>query len=370
MQQEKGSIPVVRLTTQSGMDLVVGALTAGQIAEHHVIARRDSRTKTGYQREVSPSRVNQLMKALRNERVDLPTSILINLREFEVDRHLRSEGGQLYLVLGPGDQLHVVDGQHRVESLRRLVEEDPARWTGFKIPFVAMLGTPEMGEVKQFYVVNSTAKSVRTDLALDLLKQRAEQEHGLMEDLIETGQVWKVKCQELAELLRETEVWRHRIRFPGDAPGATTIRSTGIVNSLRPLVTTAYFGAHSSENQIRMLVGYWRGIKQVIPEIFDDPGDYVMQKSTGVMVMHTLLVNVIEYLRSAGLSVIEPDGYAKALEGALLRLEGDTAEGEPVSGSDFWLAGSSGAAGSYSSNAGKRVLVAKLRSMLPAMEIE
>ena len=28
--------------------------------------------------------------------------------------------------------------------------------------------------MEQFYVVNSTAKSVRTDLAYDLLKQRAE----------------------------------------------------------------------------------------------------------------------------------------------------------------------------------------------------
>ena len=42
------------------------------------------------------------------------------------------------------------------------------------IPFVCVLGASEREEMEQFYVVNSTAKSVRTDLAYDLLKQRAE----------------------------------------------------------------------------------------------------------------------------------------------------------------------------------------------------
>jgi hypothetical protein len=34
-----------------------------------------------------------------------------------------------------------------------------------------MIGAGELEEMRQFYVVNSTAKSVRTDLVLDLLKQ-------------------------------------------------------------------------------------------------------------------------------------------------------------------------------------------------------
>ena len=41
-----------------------------------------------------------------------------------------------------------------------------------------MIGADETEEMTQFYVINSTAKSVRTDLALDLLKQRAENDPG------------------------------------------------------------------------------------------------------------------------------------------------------------------------------------------------
>jgi hypothetical protein len=43
-------------------------------------------------------------------------------------------------------------------------------------------------EMRQFYVVNSTAKSVRTDLALDLLKQQYDRDGRVMEQTIETSQ--------------------------------------------------------------------------------------------------------------------------------------------------------------------------------------
>jgi hypothetical protein len=49
---------------------------------------------------------------------------------------------------------------------------------------------------------------------------------------------------------------------------------------------------------------------------------------------------------------------------------GDACALRIVRGADFWLAGAEGAAGSYSSNAGQRVLTAKLRGALPAIEVE
>ena len=64
------------------------------------------------------------------------------------------------------------------------------------------------------------------------------------------------------------------------------------------------------------------------------------------------------------------DSYADALREALTNLEGDTSSGGVARGAEFWLGGGEGAAGSYSSNAGRRVLVAKLRSSLPEIEVE
>jgi len=364
-------LTVVKTATRSGTPMVTGVITAGSLVDCYTVPRRDARTKNGYQREISTSRVNRLMKDLKLGRVDLPTSILVNLRNYDPIEHLVAGPDGVHVLRLNGDQLHVVDGQHRVEALARLVREDPARWSDFELPFVSMLGASEKEEIRQFYVVNSTAKSVRTDLALDLLKQRAESEPGVMDSLIESGETWKVKGQQLVEDLEKTSrLWKGKIRFPGEGPGGTVIGSAGFVNSLKPVLTTPYFGSITTANQVKILDAYWEGIRQVIPDVFTEPSEYVIQKSTGTMIMHGLLISVLEYIRSTGRSVIEPEPYADALGEALLNLEGDTSSGGVVRGTDFWLAGGEGAAGSYSSNAGRRVLTAKLRASLPEIEVE
>jgi len=367
---KRDDLPVVKTATRSGTPMVTGVIPAGTLVDRYVIPRRNARNKTGYQREISTSRVNKLMKDLRSKRVDLPTSILVNLRNYDPIEHLIDTDDGLRFRLAD-EKLHVVDGQHRVEALARLVEEEPGKWSDFELPFVSMLGASEREEIRQFYVVNSTAKSVRTDLALDLLKQRAESEPGVLDALIETGETWKVKGQQLVEDLEKTSpLWKGRVRFPGDASAGTVIGSAGLVSSLKPLLVTPYFGSITTANQVKVLTAFWEGVQLVIPEVFTEPSEYVIQKSTGVQIMHGLLVSVLEYVRSTGRSVIEAPPYCDAMQEALLELEGDTSNGDVVRGADFWLAGGEGAAGSYSSNAGRRVLTAKLRGALPAIEVE
>lgn len=361
---------VILTKTATGQEMAVGVINAGALVDRYVIPRRDSRNKTGYQREVSVTRVNKLMKDLRSRRVDIPTSVLVNLRTFDRARNLE-QNGTAKLVLEDGDRLHIVDGQHRVEALVRLAEEDPDKWSGYDIPLVCLLGADERDEIRQFYVVNSTAKSVRTDLALDLLKQRAENEPGVMEALIESGETWKVQGQQLVEELEKTSrLWKGRVRFPGDAAAGSTIGSSGLVGSLKGLLSTPYFGSISEANQIAILNAYWEGIYQTIPEAFAEPTEYSLQKSVGVQILHGTLVAVLEYIRSKGDSVLDATSYQRAMEEALLNIEGDNSNGEVVRGADFWLAGREGAAGSYSSNAGRRVLGAKLKTLLPAIEVE
>lgn len=371
VETDSPEIPVQYASARSSKwtPKVAGMIPASDVWSRYVIPQRDHRSRTGYQRELSTSRVNRLVKELREDRVDLPTSILVNLRNFDEDSNLHTRDGKLFFCLNR-EQLHVVDGQHRIAALAKLVEEDPERWGNFEIPFVCMLGADELEEMREFYVVNSTAKSVRTDLALDLLKQQAESDPEIMDSLLESGQNWKVEGQTLAETLSRTSIWRGLIRFPGEAKGTTTIGSASMVSSLKPLLSNSYFSQITTQNQVKILDAYWRGIQIVIPEAFTDPSEYVLQKGIGAMAIHAFLPSVIEYVRSMGRSVIEPQPYADVLEDVLLNLEGDTSSGDPATGADFWLSGSEGAAGSYSSSAGRRVLAAKLKSLLPHIEVE
>jgi hypothetical protein len=181
-------------------------------------------------------------------------------------------------------------GQHRIEALAKLVDENPDKWSDYQVSFVCMLGAEEFEEMTQFYVVNSTAKSVRTDLALDLLKQRADGDPDLMASLVEKGEDWKVDGQTITEELAKGRLWKDRIRFPGDPIGESTIGSAGIFSSLKQALATPYFGAISTQNRVKILEAYWEGVEQVIPEAFKEPTEFGIQKSTGVQIMHQLLI--------------------------------------------------------------------------------
>ena len=144
------------------------------------------------------------------------------------------------------------------------------------------------------------------------------------------------------------------------------------MNSLKPLFSHPYFQALSADQEIRLLEAYWDGIRESCRPPFDgDANDYTLQKGIGVTAMHELLPTVIEHVRSHGHSVFDSEAYQSLIEPVLSDLNGDNKDGENVSGPEFWMtAPLGGAAGSYSSSAGKRVLVAKLRALLPALEAE
>lgn len=364
------TVPVsIRQAAGSRAPQAVGVITAGALVKRYTVPHRDSRNKKGYQRPVSTTRVNKLAADLRTGRVDLPTAVLLNVRQIpETIIDAVVEGRAMFSPNGL--ELFVVDGQHRIEALAKLVEENPEKWGSYQVPFVCMLGADYTEEMTQFYIVNSTAKSVRTDLALDLLKQRAENDPELMAALVEKGEDWKVEAQTITEELSKTRLWKNRIRFPGEPAGETTIGSAGIAGSIKQPLATPYFGQISTHNRVRILEAYWDGIEQVLPDVFREPTEYTLQKSTGVQIMHSLLISLLELLRSKGMSVVEADSYAEVLEVTLTNLEGDTAEGDVARGADFWRSGVKGAAGSFSSNAGRRVLLARLRSELPDVEVE
>ena len=82
-----------------------------------------------------------------------------------------------------------------------------------------------------------------------------------------------------------------------------------MVNSLKPLLSSPYFGSVTTDNQVKVINAYWHGIQAVLPECFEDPTEFAIQKSTGVAIMHTVLLTVLEHVRSAGDSVIEPSSY-------------------------------------------------------------
>ncbi len=239
------------------------------------------------------------------------------------------------------------------------------------IPFTCLLGASANEEMKQFYLVNANAKSVRTDLAFALLNKRNDTEPDLMESLQEKGREWQVFGQAIVErLAADSSAWKNRIRLPGMPKGDTTIPSASMVTSLKPVLASAIFKRLGQEQQIRVLEGYWAGIGRLLHEAFEHPTEFTIQKGVGVTVMHAVLPEVLEVVRDRGLSPTDPDNYAELLSESLFELVGENQDGVVVEGVMFWAAAPRGAAGSLSSSAGLRVLTARIRSRLPQLELE
>ena len=357
---------------QNGRKIAIGSIPTSTLKTLYRVDRVNQRDNpNGYQREAVKTRVNSLVKELKAQRVDLPTAILLNLRGFQAPQHLPDEGISTNLVLSEDDHLYVVDGQHRVESLIALFEEDQDAWGSYAIPFVCLLGADLNGEMTEFHVVNSNAKSIGTGLAMDLLRRRAEASDIVRDQLVETGRAWINTASQLTIALKNTETWKGKIQFPGQAKSGTLITNNGMITSLRPLVEQpGYFqSVGDPEQQCRILDAYWKGIKMVLPEAMADPERFNLQRTLGTTALHGVFVNILAVVVSQGKSVLSPDDFADIMRGPLSELGETNGEGAFVEGGDFWKRGSEGASGLFNGRPGSRVLQAKIKDRLPNLVV-
>jgi DGQHR domain-containing protein len=368
------SIPIIQgPKLRSGISIIAGVIPFGALLGHYDVPYYNFTTKRGYQRAPQLSRISQFATEIKKGRVDLPTAVLLNIRTKAALSALQNDKLNLDQLFS-GDnaaKFYVVDGQHRILAFQKAFDDGWHKAAEFQVPFTCMLGADEDEEMEQFYVVNSNAKAVRTDLAYALLKKRSESEEGLMESLQERGRDWQVSGQAIVERLAvESVVWKQRIRLPGMEKGETIIPSASMVTSLKPVLTSPYFSRLKADQQLRVLEAFWEGIRNLLRDAFDTPSEYAIQKGVGVIVMHALFPEILELVRDKGMAPMEPISFEQVLGGSLNDLVGETSENKTVEGVEFWAAGPRGAAGSYSSSAGRRVLIAKIRSRLPELEVE
>ena len=132
---------------KTGTQIISGFIEAGTLApNNYVIPSFDPRTKKGYQRPPQQTRINDLANDLKKGRVDLPTSILLNVRGREARSALKDGFLDLTRLRDAKGKyaFYVVDGQHRIKALEKLIlEEEADVWSKYQMAFVCMLGADE-----------------------------------------------------------------------------------------------------------------------------------------------------------------------------------------------------------------------------------
>ena len=343
-----------------------GVMRVDDLLSRYYIPYRVHETKKGYQRELEERRVKQFASDLKESKVSVPTALLLSVRDEKYKPKISSNGFYELQLPPAGERIFfVVDGQHRLMALKKLVDEEPdGPWSQWRISVVIFFGADEDSEMNQFYIVNHNARSVKTDLALELLAERVERDSGLMADLISKKQDWKIQALRLTEKVSNQGNWYGLIQYANQAKGDTIIRSNSFVSSFRNAYKDTMFKSFDPSARVEIVNAYWAGIRKVLPECFYEPKKYALQKTVGVFVLHQLLPDVLMRVKFNNNTHYNEDAYAYVLQEALLELSGENKLFETVSGHEFWQTGKLGAASAYSSGSGQSLLAERIRQQL------
>ena len=296
--------------TQHGNIMYSAVLSAKDLVSHTKVDVWHPTNENGYQREVSMQRARKFSNYITTE--VSPPAILVNIRDIDKDK-IKYENGKLEI---PDEIiLWLVDGQHRVAGLRELLESSGEKYENIEFPVVIQVGDSIYQEAKQFVIVNTSQKRVRTDLGERFLVKSAKEE-GL-NHLIQKGIrniEWIPTAIEIVDTMNNDDhsIWHNLIRLPNEPKGLTIVSQKAFSDSLKPLLKEdAKYFKQKASYLAPILNRFWEAIKELCPEPFEDPQKSVMLKTTGVVVLHSILPRVVSMI---GNDSPDKNDFVKILE--------------------------------------------------------
>ena len=295
-------IPTIRIT-QQGHKIYIGRMTAGEIIGWCITTEWDpdlgwDLEKQGYQRKPIEKHYKRIANFLREEGDPLlPTSALISARETErgvldfvpYDKAIPDIGR---LIIPKARELFIVDYQHRWRGLTYAIEDlKCSNLLNFQVPVIIMADVSIYEEIRQFYLINSKQKRVDTDLGLALLQTMSKQatEEELM-NFVGPGNRYRIRATRLTFAIagKDKGPWAGKIMDPNmEVTGNQLVSIKSFVDSLQPVLSrTSPVYMKTDDELIQIILDYWSGIEQLMPNAFSSPRNYSIQRAVGVFIMH------------------------------------------------------------------------------------
>lgn len=284
---------------QGDANLYVGVMKVKDLVDEGQVDMFVAGHAEGYQRALSAARARTFGRFVESGGLS-PASILLNIREGHI-----AEEPEGTLNVSEGAKFWIVDGQHRMEGLRFAAERDP-EINDLEFPVVIMNQPSSYEEAKQFVIINKTQKGVRTDLAERFLMQAVKQEgrtklmemreSGVLRGILKDVE-WVTRAIEIADILNQDKKhpWYGRIRLPNDPKDGTTVAQKSFTGSLEPVLKDSFFQGKPIQPIASALGNYWDAICELCEAAFESPKEYVIQKTTGVFVLHKIFPRVSEF---------------------------------------------------------------------------
>ena len=308
---------------ENGLEVYQTSLTIQEFLEHlnwqvHKwdLDLKDSNDQ-GYQRNPEPQRSKSFGRYTKAGNNSFSNFILSIRKDQEKAGNVKvvRKGGKVTIQIKKGCTTWVVDGSHRANGLKLMVDDLRALkekkkkldWEKYEMPITLTVGLTKWQEAEYFIVINDSAKKVPTDLAHRLISERPEDPERLQKkDIAIYKNVEKIKiAYQVIESMNDKGPFNDRVRPPNKKPKDvpnTTVSGTTFERSLQPLLKGSMAGIDLKDKSTKiasMLSKYWSAIKELCPEPFkpydkNDPksvknGGYCLQQQIGVMSMHILL---------------------------------------------------------------------------------
>ena len=334
----------------------------GSVPVHSPFSPKD------YQRKQNLKRVKDLAESIKERKAEIPTAVLLNIRDKTADEIYEKDG----LNFSKVNTIYIVDGQHRIAALKKLIEQEEKEkkvkriFWNYKIPFVCFVGADRVDEMRQFFMVNSHAKSINPSLRntnmLAISNSYPEfAKYQKRKDVEPT-----IESEKILQLLIKTPLWRERIRTAEAEKENTTISAASMNKSLQIFIKDRYLEKKTNEERVNIYNTYWESIKKILPEAFESPLDYAIQKGVGVRVLTDIFPSILQKAQEKTKKVdnLTVDDFVYVLKQPLLELSDENRNGDIVDGHEFWLAKSVGVVGQYSSEAGYKALANKIKDSI------
>lgn len=278
-------------------DFYVTSIPAIELVERCAIDRWTPGNARGYQRLPQKNRFKAkpgtIVRYLTKDLGCFPTAVLVNVRgnltyTMEQDLGWSSIGR---LEIDDSEKLWLLDGQHRVEALRR-AKATNSKFENYPV-VVSILHLPNrFDELMHFYLVNRRQRRVPIDLVNKHLQQmlRERGESWLQEFEGKAG-LYRGKAAEIVDMLNNDprSIWKGRIRQVTEIRrDEHLVRDQKMIKLIADILRTKECARLTNEEAADLLVDYWNSLKRLFPGAFADPRAYTLLGDQGITSLHML----------------------------------------------------------------------------------
>jgi DGQHR domain-containing protein len=268
-----------------------------------------------YQRLIDFARARSIASYAKEPDALLPNGIILATKSDVDILEVSNEGRvRIKLIWSPLElPLNIIDGQHRVEGLKMLVQEKPEDFSAFEIPATLLIDLPLWIQAQLFAVINGRQKQVPASRVYDLLGYMPMQDPEIRKRAYMGEMALQRFCHHVVRILNKssTSPWNDRIKMRGAGRGV--VSQAALVDHLaiylqprkervrmRTLpILYRYYKDSDVVGISKALIIYFLGIKQAKPQFWASDSDLkssLFGKTNGIavilQVMHDLAVTV------------------------------------------------------------------------------